>query len=379
MDPRRARVAFFPLRREVEPTGELESSKSFLNILRRSAVGVEVVDLTEAGDISRGLASLVLGNLRRLAGIRKTLRAAAFDLAVIKVPTPAQIPPLRPLLFDFQGKLAFWCDSLCFELPSLRLALTLLAQEPLLTGARAVLNGRSWLRLGGPRGGWIVVATEVQRAQLRAQGWDPTFIRVIPNSSNLVRAESAPRPSLVSPISAPFRMGYMGHLDSVKGVSDLFTGLAELLREPTPFSFHFAVSPLSTHRSVPEFHDPRIKISHAVDRLVFLNNLDLLVLPYWADWGTSLVPAVLLEAMGLGVPVLVPDTPLSREVLGEDYPGLYARTDGTALQRAMMRVLTDVHHRPNGAALRERFLTRYSPRRVEEAWLAFLDEALRVG
>jgi len=376
MTLRPSRVAFFPLRCEVDPSGELEASRAFLNILRREPTSIEVVNLSQVGALSRGRISLLLGNLNRIAGMRAALRSSSCDLAIIKIPTPAQIAPLRPLLVDFKGPVVFWCDSLCFDFPPLGLGLRLLTREPLLTGARAFLNGRSWLRLGGPPGRWVVVATQVQRAQLVGLGWDPSFIRVIPNSSTLASADSLARPAAPSAANAALRMGYIGHLDSVKGVSDLVKSLQELRKGSTPFSFHFAVSPLSSREAIPKFDDPRIRISTAVDRVRYLSNLDLLALPYWANWGTNIIPTVLLEAMNLGVPVLTPDTALSREVLGDDYQGLYARNDGMALFRAIQNMLTDPGRRPSGLALRDRFAALYSPRKVEEAWLSFLHQTL---
>jgi glycosyltransferase involved in cell wall biosynthesis len=91
------------------------------------------------------------------------------------------------------------------------------------------------------------------------------------------------------------------------------------------------------------------------------------------------IPAVVFEAMAMGLPVVTPSLPGNVELLGEDYPGLVAQRDSIESYTAALAELVgdNGNGRFSGAAMRERARERFSLQRMADEHGELYEEVAR--
>jgi glycosyltransferase involved in cell wall biosynthesis/GT2 family glycosyltransferase len=93
------------------------------------------------------------------------------------------------------------------------------------------------------------------------------------------------------------------------------------------------------------------------------------------------IPAVVFEAMAMGLPVVTPSLPGNVELLGENYPGLVEQRDSVESYTAALAELvgaTNGNGRFSGAAMRERARERFSLQRMADEHGELYEEVARV-
>ena len=228
------------------------------------------------------------------------------------------VPVGRPLVYEVNGlysiEMGYHYPGV-HRLPSLR---TKLRNLELLLLERAAL---------------AITPSPVTRQYLIDLGVPPERVAVVPNGPGIPVVPRAPGSH------EPLRLCYLGTLSSWQGLPELIVVLSrlELAWELT----------LLTGASKPQWK-PLVKLAHkrgVADRVrvrpplrgaelaAFLTGQDIAVAPL-APCERNLIqgcmPIKLLDYLAAGLPVLAPDMPVVRAVVGEDYP-LYRRYGRTGL------------------------------------------------
>ena len=229
---------------------------------------------------------------------------------------------------------------------------------------RLLINNRLVAKAAQYRAGAYVVSSRYQQAQLQQLGVKAR-IAVIPNVVELPDGgddewEAIDHPALARRrIGLPERVplvGYIGHFHPVKGVETLVRAFAQLRAHAPEARLVLAWSGLGDRGAIASLLD-QLGCS---DRTIWLGRtslpdllraLDVLALPYRHPIGQNAFPNVLLEAHGLGVPLVSTRIPVVAEacqapetalLVSPDEPGDLATAvgsllDDVALREAMVR------------------------------------------
>ncbi len=326
----------------------------------------------ETGD-ARPLAPKVLRIGRIVRDLCLLAREA--DVVHLNLPTPAfaalgalvQGATGRPVVAGFEAQLA----------PAgTVLAGGHLFRAPRFFLPRLVVNNRLVARLAPYRCRQYVVGSEVQREELLRIGLKPDQVAVIPSPVDTAKLRRWPRAEARRRLGLPLDrklIGYVGHYHPVKG-AELLPGALRLVLDRVPEAMLvLAWSGLGDRRPVERairqagVAEQVIQLGR-VDVGLLLSAVDVLAAPYTLTIGQAAFPAVPLEAMCLGVPLVTSDLPLLRELTGGGAAGLLVPAGKVApLGAALAAVLAD----PScgaacGAAARRLYARAYDPRKLAE-------------
>lgn len=265
------------------------------------------LDLTEPNWLRRGL----LFHER----VRRVFQKTPFDVYHVRSPFEGlAVPSGAPLVYEVNG------------LASIETAY----HHP---GVRAVPSVRDKLRrmelLLLDRAALVTTPSRVTRELLLDLGVPPEKVRVVPNAPT-VTSSSAPEPAIPTrDASDPLRLAYLGTLSPWQGLAWALAPLAKL-----PFPFRLTVRTPSSERTRREL-SKRIRKLGLIDKVEVLDPLPIEELGAWlATQDVALcplrpcernlvqggMPLKLLDAMAVGLPVVAPDLPIVRDVLGDGLP-----------------------------------------------------------
>ena len=361
-------MLIFSLRKEARVSGESATFRLVEEVLRELAIPCERWE-SETGfqpvpQKDRLEARPTMAAAHRLRALTRIAAANTTDVLMVKIPTAAQLPFAVWATRRFRGRLIFWIDGLLWRPLSAKLTAALFAAEPLLTTARALINNPLWPRLAGGRALEIVVASHTQQAEL-APLLPRAKIHVIPNGT----------PGIAAPAPATRRaltLGYIGHSYVVKGVRDILEMHRELRRHDLAPPLVVAFSELGGQAIREEFRRAGATVLGVVEKAEFYAQIDVLIAPYWAGWGTQTFPNILLEALQYGVPVLTTDIPVCRELFPDDLAIFVPPNDPGALADRVARMIRGDITLPSPERLRAHFDAHYSREKIAAGWRALL-------
>ena len=345
-------MLIFSLRKEARVSGESATFQLVEEVLRELAIPCERWEDDPA--------SPVVAAAHRFRALTRIAAANATDVLMVKIPTAAQLPFAVWATRRFRGRLIFWIDGLLWRPLAARLTAALFAAEPLLTTARALINNPLWPRLAAGRALEIVVASHTQEAEL-APLLPRAKIHVIPNGTPGIQPQpGADRRALT--------LGYIGHSYVVKGVRDILAMHRELRRRDIAPPLVVAFSDLGGQGIREEFRGAGATVLGVVEKAEFYRQIDVLIAPYWAGWGTQTFPNILLEALQYGVPVLTTDIPVCRELFPGDLATFVPPNDPGALADRVARMIRGDIALPSPERLRAHFDAHYSREKIAAGW-----------
>lgn len=366
-DTAKVSIAVHTLRREYAWSGEARSLRYLRQTLQDTEF--ELVAGADGIDLHGSPWKLLTDNaLRRLGRAGHEVWGGA-SMLLLKIPTAGQLPMALGASHGFPGKRIVWIDGRLWQpLPARSLG-KLFASQMTLTAGRLALDRPQWMQLAAGEAADVVVASHTQEKEL--QPWLTPHLRVhvIPNGSFSGR----PPPRAPRDPSRPFTVGYLGNGFEVKGTGDLLAALDLLRQREVPVRARFALSGLEAADLGQEAGRRGHDVVGLINPPEFFASIDLLALPLWSDAGTMVFPNVLLEALYYGVPVVVSDLAVTREMF--DAPGL-ARfvppRDPEALAWALGEAARDPEALAAPATLQRHFEARFSEQIVRAGWLHLL-------
>jgi glycosyltransferase involved in cell wall biosynthesis len=325
-------------------------------------------------------ASIMVRALRRLVQ-----DSDGADLVHVNLPTPAFAPvgdllqailPI-PVVVGFDAHLA---DSAW----ACRKAVI---RDPRFYAPRLLVNNALLARWPSHRCPRYIVSSDAGRAELSRLGFPGDAVRVLPNVVDLDEqprmTQADARRGLGLP-EAPL-ISYLGHYHHVKGVDILVEAFARVSEAGDDCRLVLAWSGLGDSTRI-ERHIHRLGLSERVIRLgrvpvaSLFSAADVVVLPYLSAMGQCMFPAVLLEAIQVGIPIVTSDLADFR-CLFRDGPGasLVPVGDVEAVAAEVRRLLEDRQAREAMvAAQRDLFRTRLNPQSVARDYLRVYHEACEV-
>lgn len=314
------------------------------------------LDLTEPNWLRRGL--LFFDRVRRV--FQKT----PFDVYHVRSPFEGlAVPKGAPLVYEVNG------------LASIETAY----HHP---GVRAVPSVRDKLRRMElsllDRAALVLTPSRVTRELLLDLGVPPERVRVIPNAPTVTPSAAVPA-SAARDASDPLRLCYLGTLSPWQGLAWALSPLAKL-----PFPFRLIVRTPSGERARREL-SKRVHKLGLSDKVELLDPLPIEELgPWLATQDVALcplrpcernlvqggMPLKLLDAMAVGLPVVAPDLPIVRDVLGDDLPVFRRHSESDFAARISALAGSPELRRDEGQRGRQRISERFS---LEHQGAALLD------
>ncbi len=290
-----------------------------------------VAPFDTTGLLEKALHELDSGPQRLLDASKSMLRAVPriidgarhSDVLHLALPTPAfswladvvRVASSTPVLVSFEGHLAHAAQLM----EALHRPHTLGSYLPLWLVNNG-LFGRMSVRLCER----YVVSSEYQRAELLELGVPEDRVTVLTNVVDQHKLagcdQRAARRSLDLPPQAP-TVGYIGHFNDVKGVDVLANAFASLVRQGRDVELVLAWS--GQGDAAPIQRTLRGVRSHVtwlgkVHVGTFLCAIDVLSLPYRSTAGQSAFPALVLEALHAGRPLVTTALPLLSEIAEQE-------------------------------------------------------------
>jgi glycosyltransferase involved in cell wall biosynthesis len=363
-------VLFFCLRRPHPLTGEGSARRFMMACFQ----GVEPGGPSAIEDADQLLDASFLGPrwvkwLLRPLRFWLLQRSRKPDTLIFTIPTLGQLPFVRLLTLGYSGRVIIRVEGLCWRAPQRGHLFQLFLNEPLLTLSRVILNNAYLARV--PKGSrWeYVVSSRVQTEEIGAL--DPGGrIHRIPNSFH----HPGPVEWVEGRPGRALRIGYLGHSYLIKGAREFLLALEILKKQNLPLSARFAFSGMGSRSLLRSVEAAGYRLDRKVSLEVFFAEIDLLVCPYWVDWGTNIFPNVLLESLFFGVPVLTTDLPLTREIFqGADPMAIFAPgPDPASLAAALGEIISGRRALPGRDALTAFFAEHFDPERTARQWKALL-------
>lgn len=200
---------------------------------------------------------------------------------------------------------------------------------------------------------------------------------------NGVPIDSPPSRLHKAPVGRPFNILFLGNLIERKGVSDLIAALAILPRTDTPWQMKFAGNgDIGHYTAAAESAGIADKVAFAGwisqdTARALVSAADLLVLPSYAEG----LPLVVLEALGLGTPIITTPVGAVPEVLTDGKDVVFCQPgDPPGLAAAMTRLMGDLPLRQalcdNGLkTFEERFSAEAFRRNLLAIWSRYTPQA----
>ncbi|MEL6347172.1 MAG: glycosyltransferase family 4 protein [Myxococcota bacterium] len=298
--------------------------------------------------------------MRFSAEVRAIVERRGFDVYHVRSPWEGlAIPYGEPLLYEVNGLASIetpYHHPDMSQHPSLR--------EKLRRLELALLD----------RATRIITPSSVTAGYLTDLGVSADRIDVVPNKPSFAPRENT------APSDGPVRLVYHGTLTAWQGLHDLIHGLSRLR------SLAWTLTILTgTHRQ--KWLKRLIRKRALADRIVvrsalpaaelgaFLAGCHLGVAPLTPcerNLIQGCMPIKILDAMAAGLPVLAPDIPVVRDILGEDFP-TYAAWSRTNMTSRLEAWITDAASRRSwGARNRSRVTSMFSAdeqrRRLQESY-----------
>jgi glycosyltransferase involved in cell wall biosynthesis len=238
------------------------------------------------------------------------------------------------------------------------------AAHPEWFGWREGLRRRVLTRLSARRAARVLTISEFSKREI------VTHLGVSPDKIEVVYPAVYPLPTAPKqPRSSPVVL-FVGSLFNRRHIPELITGFAGVTRHVPDAQLEI----VGDNRTIPSLDiDALVAASGAADRIAlraYLPDSELSVLyararafVFLSEYeGFGLTP---LEALSAGIPIVVLDTPVAREVYGA--AALYVeRPEPGLIEAALQRVLTDEEERTRILAAGRDTLTRYSWRHCAE-------------
>ncbi len=229
----------------------------------------------------------------------------------------------------------------------------------------------------------VVTPSQVTAEHVEDRGVERARVRVVPNSPSIPIAAAPPPAEARAP--GPLRLVYLGTLAPWQGLEEL---LRALPRAAVPFHLTVLTGAPERRRRRLVRRVARLGLADRVtvrpavrpDELApVLRAHDVGVVPLVPcerNLVQGCMPIKLLDLMAAGLPVLAPDMPVVRQVVGDDAP-LHARASHDAMLALLARLAADPalrHDLASDGLARVR--ARFSPDAHRAALLGLYDEVV---
>lgn len=368
-----ARIVVASFDRVPAPKGASQHILSTVDALRAQGHHVSLLTLGEAPVPGLNHLPLRLAEpnwLRRAQRFRAEVEAVlarrAFDVVHVRSPWEGlAVPYGQPMIYEVNG---FASIEMSYH-------------HPELLRAPDVAERLRWAELATlDRAAAIVTPSEVTAGYLRDLGVAAGRIHVVPNAPSF-----PPRPPAATRSGGgPIRLVYHGTLTA-------WQGLAELLRRlPALSDLDWTLDILTGDRRTKWLHKALAKHGLAERATVhaplsgaalgdFLAGCDVGLAPL-TPCGRNLMqgcmPIKILDDMAAGIPVLAPDIPVVRRILGAEAP-LYAAWSRTKCVELLRRWITEPALRAQWAAAGAERVAVFSKARQADGLRAVYEAVLR--
>jgi glycosyltransferase involved in cell wall biosynthesis len=317
----------------------------------------------------------LLGKVSRISRVVRQICAAArkADVVHINLPTPAfsiigdlvRMMTRRPVVVGYEAHLSR--PAALFSDGHLR-------QAPAFYAPRLVVNNKLIARLTVRHANRYVVSSAMQRNELLEVGLQPEHVAVIPMPIDTGKLQRVPRAqarlALDLPLEQPLVV-YVGHYHPVKGVEVLPEALRLLQRTLPDARLVLAWSGIGDRSTVDAaidaagIRDSVIEIGRVAPRLAY-SAADVVVAPYVLTIGQAAFPAVPLEVMQIGRPLVTSDLPLLRELTREGETAVLSKPGNAAsVARGLISLFCDRERAALMVAAQRRLMGGpYHPRMV---------------
>jgi glycosyltransferase involved in cell wall biosynthesis len=303
--------------------------------------------------------------VERISGILSRLvsQSREADLVHVNLPTPAfsilgdfvqRLAPV-PVIVGFEAHLA--------EVPRLMRSRDII-RAPRFYVPRALVNNGLIARCTWHGAARYVVSSERQAQELRRLGFPKARIRVLANVIDSERVERLEKPAARRILGLPEGplLAYAGHYHHVKGADSLVQAFRHLAAHDDRLRLVLAWSGIGD----PGLVEDHLRGAGLEDRIIrlgqvpmgaLLSAVDVFALPYRYTMGQNAFPALVLEAMAVGVPLVTSDLALLREVAHDDETAILAQPgDVPGLAQGIVRLLYDQPLRERMVAAQRRLM-----------------------
>lgn len=155
-----------------------------------------------------------------------------------------------------------------------------------------------------------------------------------------------------------------------KGIMDLLEVFMELSKKYKEITLktYGAFSDNHLKENILKFNSSNISICGTICGIEKFNEIaksDCLILPSWNEGQ----PIILLEAMSVGTPVIVPNVGLIPEMLGSDYPFFTIPRDKASLEKKLSQFIEQKNRESISKMVQNRYLSFYSQKSHAERLL----------
>lgn len=373
-------------------SGQTAGFNGLARELRRLGHDVTAVSAAQPGttpeigsDLHGGSGGWIGARAARMAGaLRQVVRVAGgADLVQLNLPTPAFAPlgeiiqslVHAPVMQGFEAHLAdvrWVCRRALFR-------------DPAFYAPRLLVNNALLARCPPHRSARYFVSSRYAEAELVRLGFPRRSVCVLPNvldSGRLAHVSRGDARRMLGLPDGPL-VAYVGHYHHVKGVSVLIDAFERLSRSHPECRLVLAWSGLGDPKPV----ERQLRQSRIADRVLRLGRVpvgallsaaDVLVLPFLSNMGQSAYPALVLEALTVGIPLVTSDLPDLHELLaGASAASLVAPGDAEGLAAEVGRLLADEGAaRAMVSAQRELARRELDPQRITQRYIEICREVL---
>ena len=359
------KVMIYTFRNENAISGERQTTKFLHNYLKLNHQVIDQERYNSSGEQSFW-SFLSISKYSNLINFSKD---NLVDLLIIKIPTASQIFLIPLLTRGFKGEVVIWVDGLMWEFPRVKIFLEFIKREPLVFLARMIINNNIWSRLARFFPLTYVVSSKTQKLQFSHYLHPKSKIHIISNAvpyasdfTNLTGLKE------IFESGKETRFGYIGHSYPVKGLSDIKKSFEFLYKKGVFPKLELALSERGNLAADMQITFPNVVYTGTVNRSEFYSRIDCLIFPYWADWGTNTFPSVLLESIELGIPVIISDSNLSRELFKENNAFFYERKNYLELAHIIENIYVGDADLPSKASLKVLYRNQFSKENIENRW-----------
>jgi glycosyltransferase involved in cell wall biosynthesis len=362
----------YSMRSENEISGEKQTTSFLYNYLK-SQYNVVSQDEYNSNKKQSFWSFLSISRYSKLMNISKT---NLVDFLIIKIPTASQIFLVPLLTRKFKGKVIVWVDGLMWEFSGFKILLEFIRREPLILFSRMLINNKFLARFSGFFPLNFVVSSNTQKLQFFEYMHPNSSIHIIPNA--VPYAEDFNNFSSLNEsykTSKEIQFGYIGHSYPVKGLVDIKKSFEYLYKKGISPKLEIAISNRGKLMNDMMISLPNTVYSGVINRAEFYSRIDCIILPYWADWGTNTIPSVILESLEYGVPLIISDSDLSRELFKEKNVFFFERKNYLELALIVEKIYFGELNLPESDSLKTLYLEHFSKEGILNKWDLLLGES----